>query len=114
MVSEFTYEFVKESIVTRKVDRVRVVNIKTPIRLYELVGIKGEVSDEELEYLNIYHNALDEFEKWNWVSSLNLFESLKKIKELDLTVDIYIDRIKKFLVTPPPSNWDGVYTLSEK
>ncbi|HOV14733.1 MAG TPA: CHASE2 domain-containing protein, partial [Spirochaetota bacterium] len=30
MISEFTYEFVKDTIVTRKLDRVRVVNIKTP------------------------------------------------------------------------------------
>ncbi|HOV14332.1 MAG TPA: hypothetical protein PK771_08625, partial [Spirochaetota bacterium] len=74
----------------------------------------GEVDKENLEYLELYHKGLSEFEEWKWEESLKTFENLKSIKESDATVDIYIDRIKKFLVSPPPSNWDGVYTLSEK
>lgn len=114
MISEFTYEFVKDKIITRKFDRVRVVNIKTPIRLYELISTKEDVSKETLEFLDLFHRALDNFESLKWNESLALFEETKKIRENDSTVDIYIDRIKKFLVTPPPSNWDGVYNLSVK
>lgn len=114
MISEFTYEFVKDKIITRKFDRVRVVNIKTPIRLYELIDTKEDVSKETLEYLETFHRGLDEFEALKWDSALKLFEKLKAIKDNDTTVDIYIDRIKKFQITPPPSNWDGVYNLSVK
>jgi adenylate cyclase len=115
LISEFTYEKVSDKITTRKLDRVRVVNINTPIRLYELIAIKDETPKEILEYLEIFHNGLEEFENKKWKEALKFFKMVKDLKEIDITTDIYIDRCKKFIKNPPvDESWDGVYNLTIK
>lgn len=111
LISEYTYNLVKDKIFTRRLDRVRVVNIKTPIRLYELINTIDKITKEEREKHQIFDKGLIEFENFNYKEALNIFT---EIKDMDKTTEIYIERCNKFLETPPPENWDGVYNLTTK
>ncbi len=114
LISENTYQHIKDKITTRKLDRVRVVNIKTPIRLYELIALKEETTPEVKELLDIFARGLIEFEKQNWLEALKLFENVLEANLDDSPSKIYINRCKKFIKKSPPSNWDGVYNLTSK
>jgi adenylate cyclase len=114
MLSEATYEKIKDVIVCRELDRVRVVNIKTPIRLYEPFNEKSSLNSEMLEFIEIFHNGLREFEKLNWKNALKFFEKAKSLRPDDAPTIVYIDRCNKFIKMPPPSGWDGIYNLSVK
>mgnify|MGYP000847800275 FL=1 len=111
LISEYTYDIVKDRIFARRLDRVRVVNIKTPIRLYELINTIDRISPEEMEKFSIFDRGLTQFENFNYKEALGIF---KEIKDLDKTTEIYIERCNKFIETPPPDNWDGVYNLTTK
>jgi adenylate cyclase len=113
LVSEFTYEKIMDRIITRKLDRVRVVNIKTPIRLYELVALSEDKTPEIEGFLSLFENALAEFEVKNFNEALRLFKSAREMRPDDLTIDIYIERCVKYIKTPP-EEWDGVYNLTMK
>jgi adenylate cyclase len=114
LISEFTYEKIKDRILTRKLDRVRVVNIKIPIRLYELVSTVEEKTKAITDFLESFENALTEFENQNFNESLKLFLLTKDLSPEDAAIDIYIDRCRKFIKTPPADGWDGVYNLTMK
>jgi len=114
LISEYTYQRVKEHIVCRKLDRVRVVNINTPIRLYELISLKDELADVHKEFLDNFHSALDHFEKREWEKALEFFNRSIINEPYDETTKIYIDRCEKFIKEPPQDDWDGVYNLTSK
>lgn len=114
LISEYTYNDVKDKIIARRLDRVRVVNINTPVRLYELLALKDECDKEIIDFLKIYDRALDEFEMKNWKESLAIFNEALAIKSGDTVIKIYIDRCKNYIKKGAPENWDGVYTLSVK
>jgi len=115
LISEYTYELVKEQIIVRKLDRVRVLNINIPVRLYELFALKDEIKPETMEFLKAFERALNEFEKRNWKESMKIFNEVLKIKKDDQPSLIYIDRCSTYLnKKAPPSSWDGVYNLGTK
>jgi len=114
LISEYTYNEVKDKIVVRRLDRVRVVNINTPVRLYELLYLKDECDNDTLEFLKIYDRALDKFEEKDWKEAFTIFKQALLIRENDTAVKIYIDRCKNYLKNPPQPSWDGVYALTVK
>lgn len=111
LISEFTHADIKDHIITRKLDKVRVVNINTPIRLYELIDEQEEVTPEQFEMLNIFHRGLKEFETKKWKEAMTIF---KEIEKIDPTSSIYIERCKTYIKKNPPESWDGVYNLTSK
>ena len=44
IISEFTYEFVKNDVIVRELDLIRVKGKLLPVKIYELVGLKDEVA----------------------------------------------------------------------
>lgn len=114
IISEYTYQYVKDKIIARRLDRVRVVNIQTPVRLYELIALKEEIDPEYIEFLKLYERALDEFENRKWENAIFLFNEALKFKKEDSVIKIYLERCRKFIKKPPPPFWDGVYVLSMK
>jgi adenylate cyclase len=114
IISENTFKFVKNDIVCRKLDRVRVVNIKTPIRLYELISLKSEANNEIIEGLDIFHRALDVFEKRKWKEAKKLFEEALDSKLTKPTINLYIKRCSDFIKQGPPASWDGFYNITIK
>jgi adenylate cyclase len=63
LVSEETYNSGGAGITARQLDRVRVVGINTPVRLFQLVEEKSMTDSKTLESLEIFHSALDIFEE---------------------------------------------------
>ena len=113
LVSEYTHNEIKDDIICRKLDRVRVVNIKTPIRLYEPICVEDDLTPEILKFLEFFHDGLNAFERKDWKAAIDYFTQSKEIRG-DKTSEIFIQRCNKFLVEPPPENWEGVYNLTVK
>ena len=114
LISEQTYNEGCEGIVTRKLDSVRVVGIKTPVRLYEIIDEKDIAKPEIIEAMDIFHQALDVFENREWKKALDTFQQVKGILGEDGPSNLYIKRCKEYMVKPPSDNWDGVYNLTMK
>jgi adenylate cyclase len=51
LISGSTKEKIGDEFVCRSLDRVRVVGINTPVRLYELLGLRNEMEIRETDYL---------------------------------------------------------------
>jgi len=114
LASEDTVRETGDSLLARKLDRVRVVGINEPVRLYELVNTMNDASVEQKKLVDVFHGALDIFEKRNWKQAAEGFKEALSLKAEDNPSKIYFDRSEKFMKQPPADNWDGVYNLTEK
>ncbi|MBN2536229.1 MAG: CHASE2 domain-containing protein [Spirochaetales bacterium] len=114
LIAEQTQKEGCNTIITRKLDKVRVVGIETPVRLYEIIDEKEMVKPEVIEALETFQEALVAFEKKEWEKALKIFEAVQKILPDDGPSRIYVERCTKYLKESPPDNWDGVFDLKMK
>ena len=114
LASEHTVRETGNILLARKLDRVRVVGITEPVRIYELVDIADNALPEKKNLVNVFHEALDNFEKRNWKQATDGFRESLSLNSDDTPSKIYLDRSRKFTRKSPADNWDGVYNLTEK
>jgi len=114
LASEDTVRETGDALFYRKLDRVRVVGINEPVRLYELLDMADQADEQQKKLVQVFHEALDYFEKRDWTQAEKGFEEAMSIVPGDSPSDIYLDRCKQFIKNPPKSTWDGVYNLTSK
>ena len=114
LMSEDTRNQVGDIIVTRKLDRVRVVGKSVPIRLFQAVEEKGHVPEGMVPLLDAYHAALDHFEERRWVEARKGFDECLKMFPEDGPSLRYRKLASDYEKTPPPETWDGVFKMETK
>jgi len=120
LASEETVQETQGRILTRMVDRVRVVGIHEPVRLFELINTVENATEDEKQLVETFRQAMESYEKRLWKEAIQGFKaSLELETKLALDPDggpsaIYLDRCKEFKSKPPKDNWDGVHNLTEK
>ncbi len=114
MISETTKNEAGDEFFVRKLDRVRVVGIHQPVRLFELLDEKANVDPQKLEAIEIFHEGLSLFEERDWDAAKSKFKEVLKILPEDGPSNVYIKRCNDFKRKAPPASWDGVFNLSMK
>jgi adenylate cyclase len=114
LISSMTADELGDEFALRKLDRVRVVGINTPVRLFELVDESELASDETLEIVDLFHKGIDLFEEKNWIDAEIMFKKIIKIDPEDGPSGIYLKRCAEYIKKAPPANWDGVFNLTTK
>lgn len=98
LMSEATRKMLGDDFVVRSLDRVQVVNVKTPIRLYELLAFKSDSDEKFLAYVKLWEQTMKIFEGGNYSSALNMFKKLLTVQPNDKTCAYYISLLEKFFV----------------
>ena len=114
IISEFTHAKAGKEFLYRKLDRVRVVGVNTPICLYELMCIENEADEDMKNRVALWEEAMDNLEKGNFVSANMIFSKLKQQNPDDGVAELYAFRSETYIQDPPKHDWDGVYNLTEK
>ena len=114
LTSEETHSHIGNGFLTRKLDRVRVVGINTPVRLIEIVEFKKDADSESKELVEMFEIGLGHYENRDFVNSHKYFTDCLKINEFDRPSKIYLDRSQGFLEKEPEEDWDAVINLTSK
>ncbi|MCX7023377.1 MAG: CHASE2 domain-containing protein [Spirochaetes bacterium] len=114
LASETTVTQAGDDFLARRMDRVRVVGINTPVQLYEIVDLKADADPARVDYLSGFHDALDLFEAKDWQKARSAFDDLVKRDPVDGPSQYYQHRCEDFLKKAPSDTWDGVFNLTEK
>jgi len=114
MMSEVTCDQAGGDFFVRKLDRVRVVGIEKAVRLYELIEEKGAVDGTVAQAVEVFHQALAEFEEKQWKSAAATFRRVLEILPTDAASETYLKRCQTFMTKPPSEDWDGVFKLETK
>ena len=95
-------------VVYRELDLVRVKGKLEGVAIYEPLGFKSDISDEQQATLDAFNVALRAYRRQDWDTAE---QSLRKLKQTDdqLLYNVYLDRIRQFRQEPLPGDWDGVF-----
>jgi class 3 adenylate cyclase/CheY-like chemotaxis protein len=116
LISEYTKNAIGDEFLCRSLDRVRVVGISSPLRLYEITGFRAQASAAEIDRQKVWENAIALFEKRQFKEAEEIFSSFTNTKNTadDGVAKYYTDRCRWCIAVPPPADWDGVNKLTQK
>ena len=114
MMSEATHDAGGKDFFMRKLDRVRVVGINEPVRLYELIEEKDAVDRTVAQAVDVFQEGLQDFEAKNWKVAAATFRRVLTILPTDGPAQVYLKRCQAFMRKPPVEGWDGVFKLETK
>jgi adenylate cyclase len=114
MASEATYKQAREHVEARDLGLMRVVGKKKPVRVYELLALKGELSPEKEKLIKVYLEGIHYYEDRNWDKAIVAFREATRMDPEDGPSRVYLSRCEFYLASPPAPDWDGVFTLTEK
>ena len=113
MVGEATKQAVPE-FVYREVDMVRVKGKVQPVAIFEPLGLHAEVSQNILEEVKLFHQALRLYRKQDWDKAELQFLSLHNMSPQSKLYQVYAERVAYYRNNPPGENWDGVFIFKTK
>lgn len=112
VLSDASWEIVKDEFVCRELDLVRVKGKKIPLRIYELRG--KIVEGKEKAFLGKWEKAMKAYSCCEWQKALAYFEQASEIEPGDKCCSIYVERCRENMTNPPPIDWEGVTVLTSK
>jgi adenylate cyclase len=118
LMSEYTKNEIGDEFICRSLDRVRVVGINRPVRLYELLGLRGKpglqdgAGNEAVPAA--WEDALALYENREFRAAEEIFASIVAGNEGDGPARLYMDRCRGYIAAPPPDDWDGINNISVK
>ncbi len=114
MISESTYELIKDKFLVRYLDLVRVKGKTKPTAVYELISvIDDKKAREAFENMDFYFQGIELYRHKSFEAAFDYFKrSYEKLK--DFPSKVYMNRCEFYLANPPGENWDGVFELKKK
>lgn len=114
IISESTYDLVKNIFDTRELDIVRVTGKKQAVRIFELISTKGAMNPQKAQLVALFAEGLTLFRGGKWLEALTSFRKALQIEENDKASRLYAERCEKFMTAPPAPDWDGVFDVLTK
>jgi adenylate cyclase len=113
LISEFTYDKVKDEFLCMEIDRVRVKGKTRPVKIYQLLGRK-DASASEVETVRSFHQGLQFYREQKWDRAMEAFKTVRSMDKGLYAARLYMERIAVLKSDPPPPDWDGSFTMKEK
>jgi adenylate cyclase len=112
IISEATYLPAKEHLEVRELALIKVKGKKLPVRIFELIGRRGEAPPERLETVRKFEAALAEFRGRKFSKAWEMFLSLAQ--RGDHASEVYVGLCERYMNEPPHGDWDGSYQMETK
>ena len=114
MISERTYQACENQVDVRELDTIRVVGKKEAVTVYELLDKKNETPSPMGDLVVQFSDALIKYKNRDFFAAKELFDQCLNVISADGPSRVYSERCALYLESPPPLDWDGVFTLTEK
>lgn len=114
IIGEVTFEQVKDVMYCRDLDSVAVKGKKLPVRIYELLGEAGRVSEEKINLARAFTRGVAAYKSRQFKKAEGIFLGIKDHYPEDKPTRLYLDRVAELMLNPPPDDWDGVFVMKTK
>jgi class 3 adenylate cyclase len=114
LVGESVYERAKDAVEARRIDRVALKGKTLGIAIYEVLARKGGPVHLDAEALRLFREGSDLYFQRSWAEALARFEEACRRAPDDRPSQVFAERCRRFVQSPPPADWDGVTILHEK
>jgi adenylate cyclase len=113
VISQFTYEDLKDAFTARELDWVRVKGKNEPVKIYELI-CEGTASPDLQKGLKFFEVGFNLYHDKKFLEAKSEFQKSHEMDPRDPVAKLYIERCDEYLTEPPPPNWDGVFVMKTK
>jgi adenylate cyclase len=108
-----THELVKDAVVARELDLVRVKGKREPARIFELLALAPAPPDLAAP-LAAFEGGLAAYRARRWDEAVALFREADRLRGGDPPSRTYLERCEAMRAAPPGPEWDGVFELRAK
>jgi len=114
IISESTFRQLPDSILVRELDDVRVKGKHEPSKIYEVIGVQGELTDETESGYAHFRDGLTLYKQRQWDAAMREFQAALEMISADKPSQLYLDRCRAYKQNPPSDDWDGVFEMKSK
>jgi adenylate cyclase len=114
LATDAVVELVREEFLFRKIDLVVPSGLSRGVEIHELLAPVSASAKIEFAWLADWDEALNAYRMRNWVYALDLLQRFGARHRADPVVTVYIERCRRYLLDPPPPEWDGAERLIRK
>lgn len=108
-----TWERVKDDVEARELDWVRVAGKTEVVPVYELLGLRGELSPEQRKVVDLYASALLAYRERRFAEAAAMLKEALAVMPQDGPSMRLLRLCEGFVLTPPPDGWDAVSKLEK-
>jgi adenylate cyclase len=113
IASDNTIELMRETVVARELDIVRVQGRAAPVRIFELLGPASE-TQRWAPLRSAFAAGLFAYRARQWERAIDAFVAVLKERPNDKPSLLFVERCRHFLEAPPDADWDGVTAFDRK
>ena len=113
LISENTYQFIKDQFVCRDLDRLVVKGKKLPVNVYELLAHNKDAA-AYADLVARFDEAQAAYRRQDWAGAIQKFEELLTRYPDDGPSHTILKRCHDYLVEAPSPDWDGVFVATSK
>jgi adenylate cyclase len=121
LISDVTYQLVKDDFDVRVVDKITVVGKSEPVTVYELLAESGNLDDDVARMVAIYNDGLEAYFSQRWDEAIALLRESEKLEPHREVAPGHMSPSTKIIgyceelkLDPPGPGWDGVRALTSK
>jgi adenylate cyclase len=112
-----------DRIVFRPLGRIVVKGRSQAVPIFELTGLREDVSDRTHECLGLFAQGLERYHSRDWGKAMEFFSKSEALEPLRPETNpgvasnpslIYQEIVRHYRAHPPPEPWDGVYVMKDK
>ncbi|RMF10446.1 MAG: adenylate/guanylate cyclase domain-containing protein [Candidatus Neomarinimicrobiota bacterium] len=108
-----------EKFAYREIDKVRVVGKSEAVETYELLGERGQLTEQQEEMIARYQEGMEHYRSQRWGEAIRCFEQSEALEEVfpkrpTTPSRVYLERCRHFQANPPGEDWDGIWVLTSK
>ncbi|MFZ5573208.1 MAG: CHASE2 domain-containing protein [Thermodesulfobacteriota bacterium] len=114
LVSQDTHDRIKDRIVCRLADYVKVKGKRKPIAIFEVLDETGSVDPELRTVVALSEQAFSQYRERRFPEAIATYERIRALRPRDVPAELFIARCRHYLENPPPEDWDGFYAHQSK
>jgi adenylate cyclase len=103
-----------QGFVYREIDKVVVKGRQEGISIFEPIGKVGEVGETQLQEIDRYHKALEQYRKQRWDEAETTLKNLSYAAPDAKLYKVYLKRIAYWRANTPGPMWNGVWVWTTK
>ena len=113
IISETTYEVVKNDMLCRELDLIKVKGKNEPIRIYELMDHRLRGASKEMR-VKAFEEGLAHYRAQRWDEAVRCLKNCLGLDSKDGPAQVFLDRCAVLRKDPPGPQWDGVFVMKTK
>lgn len=114
MITDATYRACEDHVEVRELDYLRVVGKQEVVHVYQLIDRKGQTTGALADMMVEFEKAHSRYRALDFEQAINGYKKCLELVPDDGPSRVFLNRCESYLTSPPPQDWDGVFTLTEK